>query len=220
MTICSAFAPVSVTWAREGILFTDATAFPASPSPDGLQLAILFVSPDGGTPESKVHLPRGEWTNSAQFLPGGRHLLFTVATGSAPDRWDRARIVAQDLVSGERTVIRDGGRNARYVSTGHLVYAVGGSLFGIAFDPRRLRTEGGAVPIVEGVMQGRRKLPGKRTLRFRKTAHSYTFRARSRRGGICDRRAVGRIEPLHPSVAFTTHRVCLPTGAGCLREYG
>lgn len=48
----------------------------------------------------------------------------------------------------------DGGADARYLPTGHLVYAVSGVLFAVRFDPERLVTEGGATPVVEGVRRG------------------------------------------------------------------
>jgi hypothetical protein len=212
VTICSAFAPVSVTWSREGILFADATTLPSSPGLDGLQFSILFVSPNGGAPEPKVQLQKGEWANSAQFLPGARRLLFTVATGVGPDRWDKARIVAQDLVSGERTVIREsgeGGRNVRYVPTGHIVYALGGSLFGIAFDSRTLRTEGGAVPLVAGVLQAEGEATGEAHFAFSENG-TLIYRPGPISPGwdlaIADRK--GRIEPLHlPARVYAAPRV-------------
>jgi hypothetical protein len=86
-----------------------------------------------------------------ELVPGGQHLLFTLATGSAPNRWDKARIVVQSLTSGERKTLFEGGSAARYVPTGHLVYAVGGSLFAVAFDARQLRVTSAAAPMIDGV---------------------------------------------------------------------
>lgn len=36
-----------------------------------------------------------EEAHGPQMLPDGDHLLFTLATGTSADRWDRARIVVQ-----------------------------------------------------------------------------------------------------------------------------
>jgi len=47
-------------------------------------------------------------------------------------------------------VLKEGG-DARYLPTGHLVYAVNGVLFAVPFDARSLETTGNAVGIVEGV---------------------------------------------------------------------
>ena len=46
-----------------------------------------------------------------------------------------------------------GGSDAMYVSTGHLVYAVGNVLYATAFDLDRLETVGGPVAIVNGVQR-------------------------------------------------------------------
>jgi len=70
-----------------------------------------------------------------------------------PNRWDQAQVVVQSLSSGKRTVVVQGGSDARYLSTGHVVYALRDGLFGIAFDAKRLKVAGGAVPIVQGVQR-------------------------------------------------------------------
>jgi hypothetical protein len=88
-------------------------------------------------------------------LPGGEWVLFTVATGDAvtatAETWDKAQIVAQSLKSSERRTLVSGGSDARYVPSGHLVYALGGVVFAVPFDLRRLVVRGGPVPFVEGV---------------------------------------------------------------------
>src|SRR6185295_11897753 len=68
-----------------------------------------------------------------------------------PTRWDKARIVVQTMKSGARKTIVNGGTDARYLRTGHLVYALGGIVFAVGFDPARQEVIGGAVPVVEGV---------------------------------------------------------------------
>jgi eukaryotic-like serine/threonine-protein kinase len=207
--ICGARAPAGVTWSKEGLLYTDATAFPPGPSLEDLEVSVFLVSPDGGTPKQMVHLKKGELAQRAQFLPGGRSVLFTLVTGGGADRWQKARIVAQDLVSGERTLILQGGTDARYVSTGHLVYAVGGSLFGIAFDPRRLRTEGGAVPIVEGVMRSEPESPGAAHFAFSENGTlAFVPGPMSPGWDLAIADSKGRIEPLHlPSRVYEAPRV-------------
>src|SRR5207247_7650311 len=86
-----------------------------------------------------------------QLLPDGQTLLFTLATGVNADRWDKARIVAESLTSHERKTVIDGGSDARYLPTGHLVYALGGVVFALPFDVRRMTPSGSPAPIVEGV---------------------------------------------------------------------
>ena len=59
--------------------------------------------------------------------------------------------MVQAVRSGERKTVIERGSHARYVPTGHLVYARGGVLFAVSFDLKRLAVTGGHVPIVEGV---------------------------------------------------------------------
>jgi hypothetical protein len=40
----------------------------------------MRVSPEGGTPDVLVRVRDGEMALGPQLLPGGRHVLFTVAT--------------------------------------------------------------------------------------------------------------------------------------------
>ena len=69
------------------------------------------------------------------------------------DRWDDAQVVAASLATGERTVVLEGGSDARYVPTGHLVYALGTGLFAVGFDADSLTVGGGAVFLVQGVLR-------------------------------------------------------------------
>ena len=72
--------------------------------------------------------------------------------GTAPNRWDSAQIVVQSLkIAGTEDRSIDGGSDARYLSTGHLVYAVSGRLYAVAFDLQRLAVTGDPVPIIDGV---------------------------------------------------------------------
>ena len=78
-------------------------------------------------------------------------MLFTLLASGASD-WDAAQIVAQSLETGERRVLVAGGRDARYVHTGHVVYAVEGTVFAAPFDTRSLSVLPGTVPLVDGVV--------------------------------------------------------------------
>ncbi len=94
----------------------------------------------GGTPETltKPDAARGELGHVLpRFLPGSRALLFTITSG--PDV-SAAQIAVLDLRSSPpkvKILIR-GGSDARYVSTGHLVYFAGDSLRAVPFDVDRL----------------------------------------------------------------------------------
>jgi WD40 repeat protein len=149
VTICPADTPFGISWGPTGIVFGQAGK--REPLHGEPQNGILRVSPAGGKPEMLVSVKDDEVPDGAQVLPDGQHMLFTLATGSAIDRWDRAHIVVQSLTSGERKTLIEGGSDARFLPSGHIVYALSGSLFAVAFDVQRLELKGGPIPIVEGV---------------------------------------------------------------------
>ena len=84
------------------------------------------------------------------MLPGGDLVLFTLRPSGALS-WDASQIVVQSLANSERTVLIEGGRDARYVPTEHLVYALEGTLLAQAFDLDQLAMRGGPVALVEGI---------------------------------------------------------------------
>jgi len=131
--------PNGMSWGTDGIVF--------GLGPKG----VMRVSADGGKPELLVSVKSGEEAHAPQMLSGGAAVLFTLVTGSGVDRWDTAKIVVHSLGSGERKTLVEGGSDARYLPTGHIVYVLSGTLFAVPFDERRLEVTGRATPIVEGV---------------------------------------------------------------------
>jgi serine/threonine-protein kinase len=141
----------AVTLGRPG-----GTAIGASWSTDG---TIIFATNDrttglhriadtGGDPTvlTRPNRTKGEddhlWP---EILPGGQAVLFTItaATGGI----DQAQVAILDLRTGTQTVLIRGGSHARYVSSGHLVYAAAGRLQAVAFDLARLAVVGTPVTI-------------------------------------------------------------------------
>ena len=112
---------------------------------------VFRVSANGGTPQRIVEPKAGETVHGPQMLPDGDHLLLTVTTATGADRWDKAQIIAQSLSSGARTVLIEGGADGRYLDTGHIIYAVGTTLFAVPADVRALRILGAPVTILRGV---------------------------------------------------------------------
>jgi hypothetical protein len=102
----------------------------------------------GGAPELLFPVGEGEHFQSPQLLPDGDTVLYSVAQ---LNDWDRARIVAQSITRGERKVLVEGGADARYVATGHLVYALKNGLFAQALDTTALTLSGSVVPLVQDV---------------------------------------------------------------------
>src|SRR5262245_58739743 len=145
VTVSEVDFPSSASWTAEGqILLADP------------RKGILRVSANGGEPETLIAAKTGEVMLGPQLLPDRDHVLFTVSSQTGPGTVrpqysDKAQIVAQSLKSGERKTLIEGGADARYVATGHLVYATGNVLFAVPFDLAKVQVTGGPVPVVEGV---------------------------------------------------------------------
>jgi serine/threonine-protein kinase len=84
-----------------------------------------------------------------EILPGGQAVLFTITARTG--RLDQAQIAVLDLRTGTQTVLIRGGSDARYLSSGHLIYAAEGTLRAVAFDLGRLAVVGTSVPVVPRV---------------------------------------------------------------------
>ena len=128
-------APFGTSWGADGTILV------------GQPQGILRVSVDDGTPELVIPAREGEQLDGPQLLPDGDSVVFSVTTATLD--WDQAQIVVQSLRTGERTMVVQGGSAARYLPSGHLLYAVGNTLFAVAFDADRLETRGGPVPVVQ-----------------------------------------------------------------------
>ena len=118
----------------------------------GNQVGFLSrLSDSGGEPEPLTALEEGEVAHVfPQILPGGEAVLFTAQVGGS---WGDAKIVLQLLGTGERKVLINGGTDARYVPTGHLVYSREGTLLAVPFDLSSLEVTGSPVSILELVSQ-------------------------------------------------------------------
>jgi serine/threonine-protein kinase len=142
ITICDSQLPFGASWAPDNsILIGAGTA------------GILRVSANGGKPETVVAVKVGEAAHGPQLLPNGDGILFTLAKGTNLDRWDKAQIIVQSLKSGERKVLFDGGSDARYGPTGHMLYALGSTVLARPFDVNSLQFTGSPAPVIEDVFR-------------------------------------------------------------------
>ena len=107
----------------------------------------------GGSPDQLIALDDGALAHGPQMLPGGEWVLFTLRPANTL-LWDEAQIVVQSVATGERRVLIAGGRDGRYVATGHLVYALNGGLFAVPFDLGARDVTGGPVSLIEGILDG------------------------------------------------------------------
>jgi eukaryotic-like serine/threonine-protein kinase len=141
--ICPAgVPPFGMTWAGDNVIFGQGDR------------GIIRCAANGGKPEQIATVGDDETAHGGQVLPGGEWMIFSVAKASDRSfkRWDRGRIVAHSLSSNERRTLIEGGADARYVSTGHLLYAVDGVLLAVPLDPRDPKSPTGVrVPVLQGV---------------------------------------------------------------------
>jgi serine/threonine protein kinase/WD40 repeat protein len=108
-----------------------------------VQSDMMQISGNGGTPQPLVKAKSG-FPGWPQFLPDGESVLYASA----------ANIMVHSPKLGEPKKLF-AGMFARYLSTGHIVYAMRGNsnFFAVAFDPDRLEVKGEHVPIIEGMSQ-------------------------------------------------------------------
>jgi serine/threonine-protein kinase len=140
VTLCPAEDTLGLTWHGDSIFFATSAG--------------MRVSERGGKPELVVKAKAGEQFSEPDVLPDGDHLVFTIATSTTQDRWDKGPIVSESLRSHDRKTLIDAGLSMGYGATGHLLYALQGVLFAVPFDAKRLATTGAPAPVLEGVRRG------------------------------------------------------------------
>jgi eukaryotic-like serine/threonine-protein kinase len=144
-TICDTNPIFGASWGDNGfILFANETGgLRQVPDTGGAIVDVTRIDDANG--EVSHRLPH--------VLPGSGAVLFTVMRTLLPTWSDDTQIAAQTLSGGVRTVVVEGGADARYVRTGHLLYVRQGTLSAAPFDVSALRVTGGGVTIVGDLMQ-------------------------------------------------------------------
>ena len=137
--------PQGASWGQDDtIVFGSPTGLMRVPAAGGEPLPLTAVDPEQGETAHR-------WPD---VLPNGKGVLFTAWSASDED----SRLAVVSLETGTVTYLLSGGSHPRYAPTGHIVYAVGGTLRAVGFDPDRLAlTSNNATPVVEDVsttMQG------------------------------------------------------------------
>jgi serine/threonine-protein kinase len=137
-------APRGASWGPDhNIIF--ATSDPAT--------GLLSIAEGGGEPRvlTKPDAAKGGTDHLYPFvLPGAQAVLFTIT--EVGQSAESGQIAVLDLKTGKWKILIRGGSNAEYVDTGHIVYAAGGTLRAVRFDPSRLEVLSDPVPVVEKVM--------------------------------------------------------------------
>ncbi len=125
-------------------------------SDDTIVFALPFgglwqVAARGGVPTSFTTLRAGEMSHRLpHVLPGGHGVLFTVIRRAF--NWDSASTDALITTTGERKELVPQAVDARYLESGHLLYARDGVLFAQRFDATRVEVSGSAVGVLDNVM--------------------------------------------------------------------
>ena len=144
VTLCRTALPAGISWGPHGrIIFANHVGG-----------GLWQVADAGGTPEvlTTPNPANGELSHRLpHVLPDGNAVLFTIQR--SPGGWDDAQVVVRSLVTGEQKPLVNGAADARYVASGHLVYARMGTLLAAPFDVTRLAVTGEPVGVVNDVMQ-------------------------------------------------------------------
>ena len=143
VTLCDAPNNRGGWWGEDGTIVLAA----------GNRDPLVRVSAAGGTPQPVTQLDKArvETTHRwPQVLPGGKAILFTAHTAGA--NFDDSHILIHVVKTGERKTLHQGGFHARYLPSGHVVYAHQGTLFALPFDLGRLEATGPPAPFQERVI--------------------------------------------------------------------
>ena len=119
-----------------------------------LNSSIHRVPANGGVPVEATILDttRGEISHRfPQVIPDSKWILFTVKKNNIAS-FDEAVIAAENVETHERRELVNGGSFARYLPTGHIMYARGASLYAVPFDREDVRVTGPSIPVIEGGM--------------------------------------------------------------------
>ena len=140
--ICESYAAYGVAWGPNDMIYFGMGR-------------VFRVSPSGGEPEEITQLDEeaGEVSHRLpHMLPNGQAVLFTALLYTPFfDNEERAQIFVQSLETGERKLLIEGGSDARYVPTGHVVFARKGRLLAVPFDLERLEVTGAEVPVLNAI---------------------------------------------------------------------
>jgi len=140
VVLCDARNVFGACWTSDNSIFF---------SPDDGH-SLFQVTAEGGTPKRVAEGTSGIYTDNRFFFP---HVL----TGTESLLINRTvffqggTISLYSLKTGEQRVLIQGGSDAQYVPTGHLLYARQGELVAVAFDINRQQVTGAPVPVLEGV---------------------------------------------------------------------
>jgi eukaryotic-like serine/threonine-protein kinase len=143
-TLCDAPINRSATWGPDSTITFAPTLFGG----------LMRVSAAGGSPEilTAPDVSKGELTYRwPEILPGGKAILFVIASAQDIGSFSESRIAALRLDTREKKILHILGTYPRYSPSGHLLFERDGRVFAVPFDPDRLEVTGQPVPVLDGV---------------------------------------------------------------------
>ena len=144
--------PAGGWWGADDTIIFTVRPTAGGPEPSLGRAVLAQVSAGGGEPKPLTTLnpDKNERAHAwPEILPGGKAVLFSIRT--AESYGQGARVSVLSLATGQYHTVIDHGYHARYVPTGHIVYAVGRTLMAVPFDLERLQTTGSPIPVAQDV---------------------------------------------------------------------
>ena len=150
ITLCKVSGlPRGASWGDDDTIVF-ATANPAT--------GLMSVPAGGGEPKilTKPEPGQGDHVRPS-VLPGATGVLFSIGglgqgNIATAAQGTKVQVAILNMKSGERTTLIQGGSQAEYVATGHLIYASAGTLHAVRFDLARLQVLSDPIPVVEQVL--------------------------------------------------------------------
>jgi Tol biopolymer transport system component len=133
------------SWADDGTIYLAAGA-------DGSSITGIARVPGTGGKLQSLFAPDPKAGERSFFypaaLPGAKAIVYTLWTGG---RLEDSKIVVQRVDGKERRVLFDGASEARWVSSGHLLFTRGTTILAAPFDLEKLTLSAPPQPVLEGV---------------------------------------------------------------------
>jgi len=120
---------------------------------NGWTTGLSIVSTDGGDPKPLTNPDPKRHEGSHRlpsWLPDGKALLFTIMK-NVFDRQPRLALYRTD--TGKWEELSPDGADAKYISTGHLIFLSQATLMAVRFDPVNLKVIGQPSPLLKNIMQ-------------------------------------------------------------------
>jgi eukaryotic-like serine/threonine-protein kinase len=117
----------------------------------GLGTDLLTVSAAGGEPEQVTveNINQNADYRTPVLLPGGQFLLYSVLERGAGSRQPHVELL--NLSTNQNQTLLGNAYAAKYVASGHLVFARDGDLWAAPFDLDRMQVTGQEIPVISGV---------------------------------------------------------------------